>query len=1085
MWLTALSIKRPLLVVMAVLALMVFGLLAYQQLPVDLLPNATFPYVVVSIAYPGAGPREIETLVTKPVEDALAGANGLKHISSVSSDGLSLISLEFHDSVNPNAAERDVQLKLSPILSTLPSGTKTPDIAKFDPSTAPSWSLALSGTRPLDQLYQIAKDTIAPRIEAIDGVAAVTITGGQQREIRVEVDPAKLSARGLSIGDIEQALAATNVSIPAGTVHAGVTDYNLRLYGLAQSVTALRNLPIGVQTGGGTLVLSDVAMITEGFKSPTYITRVNGREGVGLLVQKQQGANTVAVSTAIQHELLALKPLLPAGAQIATIYDQADFVRASLDSVNTNLREAIIITGIVLLLFLHTWRSTTIVLLSIPTSLVSTYAVMHLLGYSLDIMSTMGLALTIGILVDDSIVILENIHRHVRLGEPPKVAALSGRREIGGAALAITLVDVVVYGPMAFMTGVVGQFFKEFGGTIVTATLFSLAVSFTLTPMLAAYWIRPERPTRSLPHRFSISFERRYDALANGYRRAIATALRHRWPVVFVAVAFFVGGLALAGSGLIGSEFLHEADQGAFTVSVDLPAGTSLQETNRKVAVLAERIKQLPEVEAVLATVGVGGQYDRPQRWSAKVDVRLTPKEQRQRTVWQIAQVVHGLAASIAGMQVRTNLPTVVGTTSQPIIVDVKSQSLEQLTAEAARVQAAVASVPGTSDVTTTGQVGPPELRLVVNQKQAAQLGVVPSQLGTLLRAAYNGDIATQFRPHGADPIDVEVSLPPADQRSPSQLATLLVPTTHGDAVQLGQVATIEAVQGPAQINRLDRQFDVKIGANLSGRPLGAVSADMERAVTALHLPAGIAVSYQGDTQQQSQGFSSLGIALGLSILLMYMLMVALYNSLTSPLVIMFSLPVASVGAFIALFLTGGTFNIMSLVGLIMLTGLVAKNAILLVDYTNTLRGRGLCRNDALVEAGYARLRPILMTTAAMVCAMLPLAFSAGAGAEVRAPMAVVVIGGLLTSTLLTLFLIPAGYSLMDDLETWVLAAYRRWYPADVLPTDTAPPFADSPLTEHRSPPVLVPATQADQIVAHTVRRSALEPMSHQDPGNS
>lgn len=1023
MWLTSLALRRPLVVFMAVFTLAVAGIISYRQMPVDLLPNASFPYVFVSITYPGAGPSEVESQVTKPVEDAMAGLNGLKQVTSTSGDSYSIVVMQFNDGVDPNNAERDVQLKLNPILDTLPSGIKTPSIDKFDPSSQPSWDLAVTGNRSLDQLYQVSKDTIVPRLEAVPGVAGVTITGGLERDVSVTVDPDKLSGRGLSILDVEQALNNANVSISGGALHDGTQDYNLRVYGLAQQIQTLGELPIRSVTGAGTLRLSDVATVAAGYKDQTYLTRVNQHPGVGLLINKQQGVNTVEVAKGIQQVIATLN--LPPDVQVSTIYNQAVFIDQSLNSVNDNLKEAIIITGIVLLLFLHTWRSTFIVLLSIPTSLASTFVVMHALGYSLDMMSTMGLALTIGILVDDSIVILENISRHMHRGEPPRQAALTARGEIGGAAVAITLVDVVVYTPMAFLTGVVGQFFHEFGGTIVVATLFSLLVSFTLTPMLAALLINPEREKRSPLHKLWERWETGFDALTRAYHRALDHALHMRWLVMVIALVVFVGGLALAGSGLIGSEFVTEADQSTFTAIIDLPPSTSLAETSRQVAILEQRIAKLTEVKETMTTVGIGGQYDNAQHWSAKITINLVDKNQRSLSVWQVANVVHGLAQDMPGMTLRTNLPSVVGTTSQPILVEVNGNDLNQVTEQAARIRSAVEKVPGTSDVSTTGSLGSPEFRLTVDQTKATQLGVIPAQLGALLYTAYHGDTATQFRPAGQDPTDIIVRLPDSYIKQPADITSMLMPTTLGTQVQIGQVATASLVPGPAQINRFNRQFNVEIGANLNGRPLGAVSTDIQAAVASLHLPQGITVSYQGDTQQQSQGFSSLGLALGLSIMLMYVLMVVLYNSLTYPLVVMFSLPLASVGAFLALFLTHDTFNIMSLVGIIMLSGLVAKNAILLVDYTNTLRDRGMDRNAAILEAGQTRLRPIIMTTASMVCGMLPLALNLGVGAETRSSMAVVVIGGLLTSTLLTLFVVPSAYTFMDDLQNAVAAFFQ------------------------------------------------------------
>ncbi|MGE5620099.1 MAG: efflux RND transporter permease subunit, partial [Sphingomonadaceae bacterium] len=621
----------------------------------------------------------------------------------------------------------------------------------------------------------------------------------------------------------------------------------------------------------------------------------------------------------------------------------------------------------------------------------------------------------------------ENIYRHMKQGESPWTAALNGRAEIGAAAVAITLVDVVVYTPVAFLTGMVGQFFREFGGTIVVATLFSLLVSFTLTPMLASRWLTANAEERSPLAPVWRRWEAGYDRLTIRYRSLLANSLRHRWLVLLTGLVAFLAGIALVAFNLVGTEFMTQSDQGEFSVVAEMPPGTSLAGTNQALRQLEEGLAKIPEVESLLTTVGVGGQYGLPQHRSAMVYVRLKPAEQRSRTVLELSEDVRALGNAIPGMRVRLNYPSVVGYMGQPVLIRIRGTDMEVLSQVAGQVEEIMRRTPGLIDVTNSAAEGAPEMRLEIDHQRLSDLGLTTAQVASALRTAFEGTVATEFRRENEDKVDVRVLYASTGDRTElAAVPSIPLATPSGTEVKLNQVARLVPVKGPSEIARENRMRQIMLGANLEGRPLGEVTAELRQATNALSLPAGYSIVMSGDTELQEEAFSSILKALVISILLIYMLMVALYESLVYPLVIMGSLPVASVGAIGALWVTGNTLNMFSLVGLIMLTGLVAKNAILLVDYTNTLRRRGYTRTDALLEAGPVRLRPIIMTTAAMVFAMIPLALKIGEGAETRNPMAVVVIGGLLTSTLLTLVVVPAGYTVMDDLQRKLGARFRQ-----------------------------------------------------------
>ncbi|MBI2953007.1 MAG: efflux RND transporter permease subunit [Chloroflexi bacterium] len=1027
MWLTNVAIKRPLFISMLLLFFVLVGAVSYTRLGADQYPQINIPYVMVVVAYPGAGPEEVESRVTKIVEDAVAGVSELKTLSSYSIDGLSAITMEFSVGADTDTAAIDVERKVSAIKSQLPEDAHAPNVIKSEFNSLPIMTVSLSGSADSDHLFQVANDKLKGRLEAVKGVASVRVVGGQDREIQVKVDQSQLRARGLSIQQVYSALALGNVSMPSGSIDEKGREYNVRYNALLQKPEELRDIVIA-SSPSGTVYLRDVANVIDGFKKQTIISRANGRDSIGLMITKVSNANTMLVANDLRKAISSFESTLPDGVELAIANDTSVFVKQSLDDIQSSLFYAVILTAIVLLLFLHTYRSTIIVLFSIPTSLISTFMLMWIMGFTLNMMSMMALALSIGILVDDSIVVLENIYRHINLGETPWSAALKGRSEIGMAAIAITLVDVVVYVPMAFMTGIVGQFFRQFGLTVAIATLFSLFVSFTLTPMLASRWLKPESETddNSLMGRFGRAWEGGYYGLARAYGGLLAWALRHRKTVVAASFVIFFAALAMIPLKILGTEFLPPEDQGEVFLTVEMPPGTALSVTNNVVLQLEAKLSRLPEVESYFTTVGLSssGFINTGESRYARIEVKLVSKDRRSKSIIQMARDLQKVGDGISGLTLRTQLPAIGGDPRQPFLVQLKGDDPVELKKLGAEITEIVKGIPGTADVTNSAAQGAPEVRVEADNQRLADLGLNSSIVATALRANVEGLVATQLQPEGRNRVDIRVVGSDADKSTIAGLTALPVASPKGVVTTLEQVTRLKSVESPAGIDRIDRQRVVTIGANVYGRPLGDVVDAFHAEMKGIELPAGFSYTLAGQTELMDESNTSLVGALFLSILLMYMLMVALYESFIYPLVIMFALPLSIVGALVGLFIAGHTLNISSMIGMIMLMGLVGKNGILLVDYTNTLRERGKSRFDAIIEAGPTRLRPILMTTSAMVMAMIPVAIQIGQGAETRSPMAVVVIGGMISSTLLTLVLVPVVYTLFDDASLWVRRSF-------------------------------------------------------------
>lgn len=1072
MGLTRLAITRPLAMLMIIVVLVLLGLVARNLLRVDRFPNVSFPFVSVVVSYPGASPEDVEELVAKPIEQAVSGIAGVSSIRSTSQQGRAQIFVQLAEGADADKAAVDVARRVAAIRARLPADASEPTVNKADPNAFPIINVVLTGSRPLDQLYQLAQDVVQPQIQAVLGVADATIVGGLQSEIQVRLDAAKLAAYGVSVQQVITALQRENIGVPAGGVDEGRRRISVRVLSNAQSAQDLGSLVVAT-TPAGAIYLRNLADIVPTYKRQTSRLRYNGEEAVGISVIKQSDANTIEVADGVRAALSRIERTLPRDVRLVVTNDNSRFVRRSLEAIENDLNLAILLTGIVLLLFLHTWRNTVIVMLAIPTSLIATFLAMYAMGFSLNLMSMMALAMMIGILVDDSIVVLENIHRHLAMGEPPREAALKGRSEIGLAAIAITLADVVVYLPVAFMQGNIGRLFREYGLTVAAAALFSLFVSFTLTPMLASRWLtsRQEEP-QGVWGRFVRAWEHSFALLREGYGRALRWSLNVRPLIVLLGVAAVVVALAFIPLRLLGTEYVPAEDDGQFNVNIQMPPGTNLEATTAAVAQLERQIRTLPEVRGIYTSIGGGGGFfGGGSERSASMIVQLVDKHERQRSVFEVMNDVRRFSRAIPEMSARTSVQTALAGGGSFLQLRISGPELATLQQVAAKVAAIARDVPGVGDVFDESVSGEPEIRFRLDRERMAALGISANEAASALRTLMQGTVASALRREGQAALDITVIGRAADTADLERLANLPLLTRGNQIIRVGQIATIERSTGPAQIVRTDRERTLTISATAVGRPLGDVAQDLRAALRELELPPGYRVVVAGQAQnldtalgaflglgplasfvaeclaavrqavaglvglpaREPPGVAAAGAAgaapigaLWLSIILIYMLLVALYESWLHPLAIMFSLPVSLLGAFLALIVSGNTLNLFSLIGIIMLMGIVTKNAILLVDFTNILRARGYTRREALVEAGRTRLRPILMTTLTIVFAMLPLAMKFEAGGESRAPMAAVVIGGVISSTLLTLILVPVVYSYLDDAAQAAQRLVRR-----------------------------------------------------------
>ncbi len=1031
MTITELAIKRPTLVVVVFGALALLGVYSLLNMNYELIPKITPPVLTVTTVYPGASPDEVETSVTKPMEDALSSLDKINSISSTSSEGVSFVIVQFDQDADISTEIQQAQQEINQILGTFPVGVKTPSVSKIDLQAIPVLRLGVTSNLPSRELYQFVVDRIRPQLSEVPGVGLVTLVGGIQREIRVNLQEAKLNAYGISVLQVLNAIKTSNVDFPTGKIQSNRSQLVVRVAGKFTSINTIRNLILKRSPDGGEVRLSDVAEVEDGHKEYKTITRINGVTSIGILVQKQTDANEVNVSKLVRQELTKIQnEYKTENIKFNIADDGSRFTMEAANGVKFDLLLAVVLVAIVMLLFLHSIRNSFIVMLAIPASIFSTFIVMYALGFSLNLMTLLGLSLVVGILVDDSIVVIENIHHHLERGEGPNTAAVKGRNEIGFAALSITMVDVVIYVPLALTGGLVGNIVREFALVVVISTLMSLFVSFTVTPLLASRISRLEKMTEgTLIGRFTSGFENYFRSLISHYISLLKWSLHNRWKVVALSAVLFFASLALAPLGFIGAEFIPQTDMGKFAVILDMPPDYTVQQTNLVTRKVENYVNSLPEVKKDFVEVGVSneGFIGLSSNHNSELDVDLVPEGQRKLSTERVGERIKEFAEQIPGVRVRVNPIGLFGTAnSSPIQLIVSGPSRADVLNSAQVLEDVVKSIPGTSDVRLSTSLANPEMRVTIDRQKLAAFGLSIADVGATLQVAMQGNDDAKFT-QGEDDYDILVSLDKFDRSKISDLKRMTFINNKGQKIQLQQFASVYQSSGPSVLQRFDRISSVTVYSQVIGRPVGTVGQEIRDAMAKKHLPPGVDITYWGDLKQQSDAFSSLGIAIIAAIIFVYLVLVALYDSYIDPFVILFSIPVAMVGAFLTLALTMNSLNIFTILGVIMLIGLVGKNAILLVDRTNQKkREDGLSTFDALIEAGESRIRPIVMTTSAMVLGMLPLALSHDAASEFKSGLAWAIIGGLLSSMFLTLVLVPVMYVLLENVQLKLKRAFGK-----------------------------------------------------------
>lgn len=1032
MTITELSIKRPTLIIILFAALGVLGIFSFNELKYDLLPKISAPWVVVTTVYPGASPNEVETGVTKLIEDATSSIDKISSVYSTSQENISIVSMEFTLAADVNVALQDVQRKVNEIVSRMPAGSKQPTISRLALDEIPVLRMGVTSSLPSRDFYQFMNDQVVPRFSKLNGVGQVTLIGGDQREIKVNLDVQKLKSYGLSILQVTQGIKASNLDYPTGKIKEQETQYTVRLAGKFTTVEQLRNLVIAQSKQGGDIHLADVAEVQDGQKEMSTLNRINGVASIGILVQKQNDANSVEVSNIVRKEITKLEQEYESKKlKFDIAQDGSTFTMEAANAVKKDLAIAVLLVAMVMLLFLHSVRNSVIVMIAIPASLISTFIMMWIFGFSLNIMTLLGMSLVIGILVDDSIVVLENIHRFLERGVDQRQAALQGRNEIGFAALSITLVDVVVFVPLALVSGLVGNILREFALVVVTSTLLSLLVSFTITPMLASRFSKVQHlVATSFMGKIGVFIESIFDKSGAIYLQLLRWSLLNRKKVIVLTTALFFASLSLLGLGFIGAEFMTQVDRGEFAVILELPPGSTVENTNYVTQQVESIVYGLPEVQKAFVNVGASneGLIGQSSNNTAELNVALVPKKDRTRSTDEVSNEIRRRVQEIPGVKVRANPIGLFGVANQtPIMIGVNSTDYEAARIGAARLADIVSKIPGTADVRLSSEEGKPETRVEIDREKMASFGISLAEVGATLRVALNGDDESKFR-EGSTEYDIRIVLDEFDRSNTLDVRRIPIMNRKGQQIDLGQFASIYQTTGPTKLQRQDRNYVVYVYSQAVGRASGTIVTDIQNALKKSNpIPSNATIAYLGDYKNQQEGFGSLGLAFLAAILFVYMIMVALYDSFIYPLVVLFSIPVAMIGALLALALMMKSMNIFTLLGIIMLVGLVGKNAILLVDRANQMRAeKGLGLFDALMEAGETRLRPILMTTTAMVFGMLPIALSTASGAEWKTGLAWALIGGLTSSMFLTLILVPVMYVIISNLRDSLATFFRK-----------------------------------------------------------
>jgi len=1012
MWMTRVSITHPVFATMVMVGLTVLGLFSYARLGVEPMPDVSPPGVQIWVNYPGASPEQVENDLAKPIESAVNTVAGVKRILSRSDEGRSLTWVEFRYEVDMDRAMQEVRDKLAQIRATFPRDAKDPVVQRAGgENDQPVASFALMGNdKTPRELTLLAEQVVQKGFERVKGVGRVDLGGNTTRQIQVRVDPAKLTAFGLSVDTVVQSLRTANISVPVGTIHNDTSESIIRVDGRLTSPEQFERI-IVARKNGVPILLSQVATVVDAERERQSLSRVNGQPAIGISVFKAQDANIVEVGRELKYAAENIRKQLPPGMELKFMWAMADFVEQSVNNVKTTIVEGALLTVVIVFLFLGSWRSTVITGLTLPISVIATFIVIYALGFTLNYMTLMALSLCIGLLIDDAIVVRENIVRHIHMGKDHHTAAREGTDEIGLAVLATTLSIVAVFVPIAFMGGIVGKFFYPFGITVAAAVLLSLFVSFTLDPMLSAVWRDPPEGARGLPVVGPVlrAFERGMDRVHGVYDRLLRWALAHRKSTLAIATASFLISIPIAG--MVGTEMMPEADQSYTSVRLTMPVGSSLEYANERVKRVEDALREFKEIDAVDTGIGTDG-----TRNMANLNLKLVPRNERSRSQQQLEQAIRKRVASIPGVDLKVGWNT-------PIYVALLGNNDAEMNRVISDLKGKVQQIRGVTDVEISVKEGTPALSVRLKPELAAEYGITHAQLGTTLRAMVGGENSGYWLAPDGQNYEVITQLPQANRTIVDDIANLNIATGRSladgspEVIPLRSIATLERTFNPENIRRQDLQRRVALFANVQGRPAGDAGQEVQALVKAYELPPGLRFDVGGQIREQQEINAAIIGALLLAVIFIYLVLASQFGSFFLPIAIMASLPLSIVGVMLALLITKTTLNIFSMIGIVFLMGLVTKNAILLVDFANRGQREGLDRHAALLAAGQVRLRPILMTTAAMIFGMLPLAIGLGEGAEQQAPMGRAIIGGVITSTLLTLVVVPVIYTYIDAFE--------------------------------------------------------------------
>lgn len=1022
MSISSISVSRPTIVVVLFSVLVLLGLAGYSTLTYELLPKISAPVISITTIYPGAGPSEVESSVTKKIEEALSDLENLDDLRSISQEGASVVIATLKYGVDADLALQDAQRKINTIKSELPTAIKDPSLGKFSLDEQPIMQLGATSDMDDRAFTTLIEKTIKPEIARINGVAKVNVNGGETREIQVNVKNDKLKYYNISILQISNAIAKANLNFPTGNIQNSKQDVSIRLSGKFSSLDELYNLVVSINSEGGLVYLRDVAEVFDTKEQASTLTRVDGQPSIGISIVKTNDGNTVGISQEVKAKLSQLEQQYsPQHVKFRIANDSADFTKEAADSVIHDLLIAVILVALIMLFFLHNIRNALIVMIAVPISIVATFGVMAAFGFSLNLMSLLGLSLVIGILVDDSIVVLENIHLRMEKGSSAWDAASDTWKEIGISVTSITLVIVAVFLPITFVSGIISDLLFQFAIVVVAATMISWLVSFTLTPWLSSRFTKLSHldPGNALDKPL-IWFEKLIKGVHEVFEQVLIWTLHHKRITFSVIMVLVVASFTLVSNGFIGVEFVANGDNGEFQIQAELPKDTPLEQTNFLTQQVENKLLSDPNIISVFTTVGApGGQSSAVNSaYIAKLNVKLVPAEMRSLNSTDYASKAKlDLQQQIPGAKfTAAPLSMVTGTASAPIQFQIQGANIDTILSVSNQLKQIIETVSGTSEIKASMEGGTPELSVVIDRKKMADLNLSLDMVGATMQNAFAGNDNNKFAAND-DEYAIRVQLDQFNRESYADVSNLTFQNTAGQLVKLSQFALIQSSTGPTTLERKDKIPSITVEAQVTGRPVGTVGAEIQAKIDQRKLPDGVVISAGGDVKNQTEAFSSLLLALAASVVIVYLIMVALYDNYVYPFVVMFSIPTAMVGAFLALALTKSSLSIFGMLGLIMLVGLVIKNAILIVDFVNHLKAQGKSSYDAILEGTMERFRPILMTTIAMVIAMFPIALASGAGAEWKNGLAWVLIGGLTSSMVLTLIIVPVMYLVVDTIK--------------------------------------------------------------------